>query len=134
MAKVQGDDEKNKRIIAALAILGAIQPTPIPLAGIHKFYGGQYGWGTLYLLLGFSQVPRVASMVEGIWYLVEPQVQKFWVAKAPGVATADTLGNLGNTVEAVASSLREIERLRQEGLLSEQEFEQKRRRLLEQMP
>ncbi|MBT9312718.1 hypothetical protein [Leptothoe kymatousa] len=134
MAKVQGDDEKNKRIIAALALLGAIQPTPIPVAGIHKFYGGQYGWGLLYLLLGFTQVPRVASLVEGVWYLVEPQVEKkFWAAKTTGVeaSTADTLGN---TVEAVASSLREIERLRQEGLLSEHEFEQKRRRLLEQMP
>lgn len=134
MAKVQGDDEKNKRIIAALALLGAIQPTPIPVAGIHKFYGGQYGWGLLYLLLGFTQVPRVASLVEGVWYLVEPQVEKkFWAAKTTGVA-ASTADTLGNTVEAVASSLREIERLRQEGLLSEHEFEQKRRRLLEQMP
>ena len=41
---------------------------------------------------------------------------------------------MDEAVEAVANSLREIEQLRQEGLLSEHEFEQKRRSLLEQIP
>jgi hypothetical protein len=38
-----------------------------------------------------------------------------------------------NQVESVANALRELEALRQEGLISEYEFEQKRRRMLDQI-
>ncbi|MEM9803886.1 MAG: TM2 domain-containing protein [Cyanobacteria bacterium P01_D01_bin.56] len=135
MGNGQEDGGKNKRTAAVLAFLGAIQPTPLPVAGIHKFYLGQYGWGVVYLLLGFTQVPRFASLAEGVWYLAAPQWQKLgggshiWLGDEKSTGPA-----IGETVEAVASSLREIEHLRQEGLLSEHEFEQKRRSLLEQMP
>ncbi|MGD1953162.1 MAG: TM2 domain-containing protein [Leptolyngbyaceae cyanobacterium] len=121
---------------AFLAFLGAIQPTPIPLAGLHKFYLGQPGWGIVYLLLGSTPVPRVASAIEGVWCLVGPQLQTRlagWRLK-PADATKSTSITVDEAVEAVANSLREIEQLRQEGLLSEHEFEQKRRSLLEQIP
>ncbi|MEM9266260.1 MAG: TM2 domain-containing protein, partial [Cyanobacteria bacterium P01_F01_bin.13] len=125
----QTNHEKNKTIAAALAFLGALQPTPIPFAGIHKFYLGRYGWGVVYLLLGATQLPRIACAVEGIWYLTGSQFHRLWakISASPlsdlrlaRTATAET--NLGETVDAVASSLREIEQLRQEGLLSEYEF------------
>lgn len=127
MNEPQADIKKNRNVIIVLALLGALQPTPVPLAGVHKFYLGQYGWGLVYLLLGATQVPRVASAVEAIWYLVGSKVQMPKPASSGGTA-------LGETIEAVALGLREIEQLRQEGLLSEHEFEQKRRSLLEQMP
>ncbi|MEM6253885.1 MAG: hypothetical protein AAF821_13280 [Cyanobacteria bacterium P01_D01_bin.156] len=131
MDNVQENFPKNTRIVAALALLGALQPTPLPLAGIHKFYRGQYGWGILYVLLGFTQVSRIASAAEGIWYLLAPHWQSW--AK-PSWLPAKEPPAVGETVDAVASGLREIEQLRQEGLLSEHEFEQKRRSLLEKMP
>ncbi|MBE9068994.1 hypothetical protein IQ260_20325 [Leptolyngbya cf. ectocarpi LEGE 11479] len=136
MYEPQTDHKKNRKIAAALAIMGALQPTPVPVAGIHKFYTGQYGWGLVYLLLGGTQVPRIASAAEGVWYLMEPHLQKLWGhLAAPVGATSGAAGSMvGETVDAVASSLREIEQLRQEGLLSEYEFEQKRRSLLEQIP
>ena len=121
------DLSKNKKFAAVLAFIGAFQPTPVPLAGIHKFYLGQYGWGLVYMLLGATQVPRIASVAEGLWYLLPRQLPYFSGA-------APVASNVGETVDAIASSLREIEQLRQEGLLSEYEFEQKRRSLLEQMP
>ncbi len=130
--------EKNKRITAALALLGALQPTPVPLAGIHKFYLGQYSWGVIYLLLGATQLPRIACAAEGLWCLAGPRLQQLWAkidgSFSPAGAAVDTAAFAGETVNAVASSLREIEQLRQEGLISEYEFEQKRRSLLEQMP
>lgn len=140
MTEPQADHKTNRKIVAALAFLGAMQPTPIPVAGVHKFYMGQYGWGIVYMLLGVTQVPRIASLAEGIWYLIEPQWQRYrdtlGAAVSPEGSPEGSPGGstLGPTVAAVASGLREIEHLRQEGLLSEYEFEQKRRRLLEQMP
>ncbi|MEA5464014.1 hypothetical protein [Leptothoe sp. PORK10 BA2] len=143
--------ERNIIVKAALAFLGAFQPTPIPLAGIHKFYAGQYGWGLVYVLLGVTPLPRIACAAEGMWYLGGPLIKNLganigalsskplttsWMTPFPPLFTPETLTgpNLGETVDAVASGLREIEQLRQEGLLSEHEFEQKRRQLLEQMP
>ncbi|MEM7066495.1 MAG: hypothetical protein AAF572_25430 [Cyanobacteria bacterium P01_B01_bin.77] len=140
MYEPQTDHKKNRKISAALAILGALQPTPVPVAGVHKFYTGQYGWGLMYMLLGGTQVPRIASAAEGIWYLVGPHLQKLWGNLTISSGTEQPASGSGDssiveeTVEAVARSLREIERLRQEGLLSEYEFEQKRRSLLEQIP
>lgn len=142
----QVNPEKNITVKAALAFLGALQPTPIPLAGIHKFYAGQYGWGLVYVLLGTTQLPRIACAVEGVWYLGAPLIKNlgarigmFPNPLMPPLTTPfppETLAGpkLGETVDAVANGLREIEQLRQEGLLSEHEFEQKRRKLLEQMP
>ena len=80
-----------------------------------------------------TQLSRIACFAEGLWYLAEPHLSRF----EPG-GRADTQGSagpaIGETMTAVASSLREIEQLRREGLLSEYEFEQKRRSLLEQIP
>ncbi len=131
----QREHQKSKKITVFLTLLGALQPTPVPVAGIHKFYLGQYGWGVIYMLLGVTQVPRIACAAEGIWYLAEPMLKGGWsmlwsiLEPSPPVAPI-----LNQTVETVANSLREIEHLRQEGLLSEHEFEQKRRSLLKQIP
>ena len=136
--------QKNKKIAAVLAFLGALQPTPIPFAGIHKFYLGQYGWGLAYMALGMTQVPRIACAAEGLWYLVGLPLKqlspRLWNGLDDSIAGKVSAGaniastNVSDTVDAVANGLREIEQLRQEGLLSEYEFEQKRRSLLEQMP
>ena len=123
--------EKSKIAIVALAFLGALQPTPLPLAGLHKFYLGQYGWGAVYLVLGVTPLSRIACFAEGLWFLLG--LSRFElggradIQGSPGAA-------IGETMTAVASGLREIEQLRREGLLSEHEFEQKRRSLLEQIP
>jgi TM2 domain-containing membrane protein YozV len=50
-----------------LAFTGAIAP----VSGLHKFYLGQPGWGIAYLLLGWTPIPRVVSVLEGIWYLIQ---------------------------------------------------------------
>lgn len=137
MDDYQTSSQKSKIMTAFLAFLGAIQPTPIPLAGLHKFYLGQPGWGIVYLLLGSTPVPRVAAAIEGVWCLVGPQLQTRLAGfggRLKPVDSTSTSTTVEEAVEAVANSLREIEQLRQEGLLSEHEFEQKRRSLLEQIP
>ena len=149
MDEPQTNLQQNGKIAIALAFLGAFQPTPIPFAGVHKFYLGQHGWGIIYILLGATQAPRIACAAEGLWRLLGPQLPRlttfwpslmgspgapFFTANALHAKNSDESTRVGETVDAVASSLREIERLRCEGLLSEYEFEQKRRSLLEQIP
>lgn len=119
---------KSRKVAAILAFAGAVSP----VSGLHKFYLGQPLWGILYLLLCWTPIPRVASAIEGFWYLVQ-DVDEF----------DRNFNSLGSTttkptvdpkqVEAIAEALRHLEQLRQEGLISDYEFEQKRRQILDQM-
>jgi len=115
------------QIAAALAFAGALNPLPIPLTGIHKFYLGQPIWGGIYLLLGWTQIPRIACAVEGVWFLSRSQRLLPTVPGDGGVADGV---RASEQTQAIAAALRELEKLRQEGLISEQEFEQNRRSLL----
>ncbi|HEY9877533.1 MAG TPA: hypothetical protein V6D29_03700 [Leptolyngbyaceae cyanobacterium] len=121
---------RNRRVAAALAFMGALVPGPLPLSGLHKFYLGQPGWGVLYLLLGWTQIPRLACALEGVWYL--SQNDEGFGARFGGGEPAPGLGT-AQQVSAIATALRELEQLRLEGLISEYEFEQKRRALLDQV-
>jgi TM2 domain-containing membrane protein YozV len=118
---------KSRKVAVILAFAG----TFIPIAGLHKFYLGQPLWGVLYLLLSPTPIPHVASAIEGFWYLV---------LSAEQFDRNFNLDNRNNPVKskldseqvnAVTDALRQLESLRQEGLISEYEFEQKRRQLLE---
>ena len=121
----------TKRKSRSLALILAFSGT-LMIPGLHKFYLGQPLWGVLYVLFSWTPIPKIASAIEGVWYLTQEQ------------ETFDRYFNLGETVtkvspqatnqvESVANALRELEALRQEGLISEYEFEQKRRRMLDQI-
>jgi TM2 domain-containing membrane protein YozV len=126
---------RSRRMAVALAWLGALTPSPIPLSGLHKFYLGQPFWGVVYLLLGWTQIPRVACAVEGFWLLIQsPEgFASRWQA-SQGQSITETTAKFDPTlVTALGTALRELDTLRQEGLISELEFEQKRRQLLEKV-
>lgn len=111
------------KVAAALAFAGALMP--IPLSGLHKFYLRQPVWGGVYLLLGWTPIPRIACAVEGVWFLT--------LSQRPPDTTVDRAYEgvaVSEQTQAIATALRELEKLRQEGLISEQEFEQSRRTLL----
>jgi len=116
---------KNRIIAATLAFSGTIT-----IPGLHKFYLGQPIWGIVYIILSWTPIPRVASAIEFIWYLTQDQstFDRYFNVSISR-AKVSPLGN--NQVESVADALRELDALRQEGLISEYEFEQKRRRMLD---
>ncbi|MCG9887046.1 MAG: NINE protein [Cyanobacteria bacterium] len=119
---------KRRAIAVALALAGVAAP----IAGFHKFYLGQNRWGMLYLLLSWTPMPRIACAIEALWYLAQDQ-QEFdrnfnGLLAAPAAATVAP-----EQVSAIATALRELDRLRQEGLISEAEFEQKRTALVDQL-
>lgn len=116
---------KSRKFAAILAFSGAV----IPISGLHKFYVGQPLWGILYLLLSWTPIPRVACAIEGFWYLVQdPDEFDRNFNAGTGVTVRSTVDP--TKLQAMAEALRELEKLRQEGLISEYEFEQKRRQLL----
>ena len=123
---------KTREIAAILAFAGML----IPISGLHKFYLGQPLWGLVYLLLSWTPIPHVASAIEGFWYLSQDGNefdrnfnQNLEMANLSPVPNLPPAVNLTN-VSAIADALRQLDCLRQDGLISEYEFEQKRRQLL----
>ncbi|WP_267384377.1 SHOCT domain-containing protein [Cyanobacterium sp. uoEpiScrs1] len=128
------NQKKSRKVGIILALLATIVPWPI--AGCHKFYLRQPVWGVIYFLLWDSPIPRIACAIDVIWYLV--QGQELFDAQFNGLSlnytqSVDFNPNMVKPmqVEIIAEGLRELDQLREEGLVSEYEFEQKRRQLLD---
>jgi TM2 domain-containing membrane protein YozV len=127
------NQSKDRRVAAALAFVGVV--SPIPLAGLHKFYLGQTWWGVGYLLMAEPGVSRIASAIEGIWYLFQDKAtfdRNFNGIELPTAPAASDVVNPEH-ISSIAQALRHLDQLRQDGLISEYEFEQKRRSLLDKI-
>jgi TM2 domain-containing membrane protein YozV len=107
---------RNRPAAVLLAVAGMVSP----VAGLHKFYLGQPRWGVVYLLLSWTPIPHIASAIEAVWYLTQPYTH----FEANFITPV-------NPVVAAAEAVRELEKLRLDGLVTESEFEQKRRQLLD---
>ncbi|KYC36182.1 hypothetical protein WA1_41340 [Scytonema hofmannii PCC 7110] len=121
------NQRKNRSIAAILALSGTLT-----ISGLHKFYLGQPLWGVLYVLLSWTPIPKVACAIEGVWYLAQDE-ETFDRHFNLGKSVIKSSQYVPDQVGSLANALRELESLRQEGLISEYEFEQKRRQLLDQM-
>ena len=123
---------KSRKVAAIIAFTGTLSP----ISGLHKFYLGQPVWGLLYLLLSWTPIPRVASAIDAIWYLFqnEAEFDHNFNSNLELVSTPPKPKVVAQTnVNAIADALRQLDRLRQDGLISEYEFEQKRRQLINRM-
>lgn len=124
--------QKSRKAAAIIAFAGTLSP----IAGLHKFYLGQPVWGLLYLLLSWTPIPRVASAIDAIWYLFqnEDEFDRNFNSDLQLTSAVNRPQGIESTnVQAIAEALRQLDCLRQDGLISEYEFEQKRRQLLERM-
>jgi TM2 domain-containing membrane protein YozV len=118
---------KSRKLALALALFGTILTLPIPVAGVHKFYLGQPLWGIIYLLLWQTPIPRIACAIDAVLYLLQDGED---FSRRFGLTPPQSQSN-PEKVTTMAQGLRELEQLRLDGLISEYEFEQKRRQLLE---
>ncbi|MGL5795719.1 MAG: SHOCT domain-containing protein [Waterburya sp.] len=116
---------KNRRVAVALALLGTITP----IAGLHKLYLGQPLWGLIYILLWSTPIPRIAAAIDAVWYIVQ-DIEQF-ERQFNGHSQYSLNLNTSPQVKAIAEAMRELDQLRSDGLLTEYEFEQKRRQLLD---
>jgi TM2 domain-containing membrane protein YozV len=118
---------KSRSIAAILAFAGTLT-----ISGLHKFYLGQPLWGLLYVLLSWTPIPKVASAIEGVWYLAQDE-ESFDRNFSQGKSGTRNLHPQTDQVASIAEALRQLDSLRRDGLISEYEFEQKRRQLLDQI-
>ncbi len=116
---------KERRVAVALALLGTVTP----IAGLHKLYLGQPLWGIIYILLWSTPIPRIASAIDAVWYVMQDLEQ--FERQFNGHSEYNLNLNSSPQVKAIAEAMRELDKLREDGLLTEYEFEQKRRQLLD---
>jgi TM2 domain-containing membrane protein YozV len=119
---------KNRQLAIILAFAGMT----IPVAGFHKFYLGQPVWGIVYLLLSGTPIPHIASAIEAVWYLTQDSAHFDHNFNSIG-ATTSASNTLSQPVTTVVDTIRELDQLRADGLISEYEFEQKRRQWLDRV-
>lgn len=123
---------KSRRVAALLAIVGAV---PVfggfHLVGLHKLYLGQRWWCLIYLALALtgSKIAWIAALFDAAFYLIQNPDEFDVNFNDEAIA----LGVSANPVVSVSESLRELDQLREDGLISEYEFEQKRRKLLDRI-
>lgn len=122
---------KQHAVAIALAFAGIAVP------GLHRLYLGQLGWGAGYLIPGllWAAFPvgilvRVASVCDGLIYLfqgAETFHQRFNGNNFSGLLKPSPEPN---QVQQMVEAIRQLDTLRQDGLITEYEFEQQRRQLL----
>ena len=125
---------KSRTIATLLAFSGTV----FPVSGLHKFYLGQHWWGLLYLLLSWTPIPHIASAIEAVWYLAQESDDFNRNFNGGEMLGATPVPNKPAGVDpaqviSIADALRQLDGLRQDGLISEYEFEQKRRQWLDRM-
>ena len=125
---------KSRKVGIILALLSTIVPWPI--AGVHKFYLGQPVWGVIYLLLWNTPIPSIACAIDAVWYFVQGEGQfnaqfNNSTPNDPHTVYRQQIEPL--QVNVISEGLRELDKLREEGLVSDYEFEQKRRKLLDRI-
>ena len=92
-------------------------------AGAHKFYLGQNGWGIVYLLFCWTAIPSLAAFIEFIMLLVMSDTD-FNNRFNAGAFQATT------SVKDSTSALSDLKKLYDEGVITAEEYEEKRKKLL----
>ncbi|ELS31093.1 MULTISPECIES: NINE protein [Pseudanabaena] len=91
--------------------------------GGHKFYLGQSGWGVLYLLFCWTGIPSIAAFVEFIMFLVMSEDEfnrKYNGGSNPATAS----------VKDSTSALSDLKKLYDDGVITVEEYEEKRKKML----
>jgi len=136
---------KNKTTAGLLAIF-------LGWLGVHKFYLDRAAQGILYIVFIWTFIPLVVSIIEGIIYLTMTEEAfnlKYNMPKTPfvypGFATGQqainvNVNNGGGNLETnkqpsdklpITEQIQKLYKLKLEGILSEDEFSEKKKKLLE---
>ncbi len=91
--------------------------------GAHKFYLGQSGWGIIYLLFCWTFIPTFVAFIEFIMLLVMSDTE--FDRKFNAGATQVTA-----SVRDSTAALSDLKRLYDDGVITAEEYEEKRKKLL----
>lgn len=122
----QGITVKNKWVAALLAwFLGWI--------GIHKFYLGENAAGVLYLLFSWTFIPAVLGFFDFIGLLIiseEVFNRKYNGYALPG---SSNYAHPSLSADRITQTLLDLKKLYEEGVITAEEYEEKRKKLLKQL-
>jgi TM2 domain-containing membrane protein YozV len=91
--------------------------------GAHKFYLGQSGWGIVYLLFCWTGIPSLAAFIEFIMLLL--MADNEFNRRFNGGANQATA-----SVRDSTAALGDLKRLYDDGIITAEEYEEKRKKLL----
>jgi len=136
---------KNKTTAGLLAIF-------LGWLGVHKFYLDRTAQGILYIVFMWTLIPLIVSIIEGIIYLTMSEEAfnlKYNMPKIPFVYPGFGVGqqainvnvnNGGGNLEThksptdkvpVSEQIQKLYKLKLEGVLTEDEFVEKKKKMLE---
>lgn len=93
--------------------------------GVHKFYLGRTGWGIAYLLFCWTLLPTLAGFIEGILYLTMDD-DRFDERYNAGMSKRNSIKSATES----ADFLIKLHEMRQRGIISEEEYESGKSKLL----
>ncbi len=99
--------------------------------GIHKFYLNEIGWGIIYLLFSWTLIPSLAAFFEFIGLLIMPD-SKFDALYNNKVGSIQGT-SMGSSSRDKTATLTELKNLYDRGIITAEEYEQKRRKYLDML-
>ena len=91
--------------------------------GGHKFYLGQTGWGMLYLIFSWTGIPAIVAFFEFIMFLLLSEEE--FNRQFNGGSSQSTASFADST-----TALSHLKKLYDEGVITAEEYEEKRKKLL----
>lgn len=117
---------KNKWIAAMLAwFLGWI--------GVHKFYLGENAAGVIYFLFSWTFIPAVLAMFDCIGLLITPEDNFNRKYNQALLTESSTYAKNSLSSDRVTQTLFDLKKLYEEGVITAEEYEEKRKKVLKQL-
>ena len=118
---------KDKTVAALLAIF-------LGWAGIHKFYLGETLAGILYLTFFWTGIPALIGFFDciGLLVMTEAAFNAKYNPELKGSASVPLIYSSESSKDK-ASTLRELKNLYEADIITAEEFEEKRRKILDSM-
>lgn len=116
---------KDKTVAALLALFAG-------WIGVHKFYLGKSGSGIVYLLLCWTGIPGIIAFFEciGLLLMSENAFNAQYNRSFRGAAPAKFSYHRESTKDK-ASALGELKKLYESDIITAEEYEEKRRKILD---
>lgn len=101
--------------------------------GIHRFYLGQNGRGLLYLLFSWTGIPFIISIIDAIMLLImseESFTKKYNRFVYEAMMNNKASRNKTQSKPSTAEELERLHDLKERNIITEEEFERKKKELL----
>jgi len=117
---------KNKWVAAILAwFLGWI--------GVHKFYLGENTAGVIYFLFSWTFIPAVFAMFDFIGLLITSEENFNRKYNQSLLTESSTYSKNFLSSDRVTQTLFDLKKLYEEGVITAEEYEEKRKKVLKQL-